>query len=129
MLQNKQIYYVIIFKKLYISIQWPKKNMSKSNIFINTLTIVTIRKKKIYILFERGIRATLSDLSYFKIKIRTWTAIRTSDFQICSLALYQLSYPGSTASSPSNQELQFFENKNLWRIFGPKWYGMENDWK
>ena len=34
---------------------------------------------------------TLLDL---KIKIRTWTEIRTSDLRISSPALYQLSYPG-----------------------------------
>ena len=45
-------------------------------------------------------------LSDFKRKIWTRTGIRTLDLQISSLALYQLSYPDSIASSCSNSPLE-----------------------
>ena len=42
----------------------------------------------------------------FKRKIRSWTGIRTSDLQISSLALQNLSYPGSIDGTGLNLSLE-----------------------
>ena len=80
---------------IYVFMNWKNSQTRDENRSRNLFIFTTEPKGRTDSLIKNNNSVDTVFLFLFQEKIRTWIEIQTLDLQICSLAPYHLSYPGS----------------------------------